>query len=242
MQVNDGPTRIIVCVTLVPSEVSSVFTSLSRARPELTNRTFLTLSAASFAASRSAILSSMATSSGSRRTGVIHVPTTGADRRQLDLMLLHGTRSLRQRHGFERRLPGAGTAHHARRRKSPTAVDQRSNTDAVRLAVVDAADLALPGCDRLPPVASDPHVRVRRAGGARGVERFFREFQRQRIGAGSGDGLRRSEIDTRASRKRRSGRGRRLDEVASRRTQFFNSDCTPSGSGNSSTTIIIATS
>ena len=77
MAANDGETRIIVCVMLVPSDVTSVFTSRSSARPEVTNRTFLTFNAASLAARSSAILSSIGTSSGSRLAGVIQVPFTG---------------------------------------------------------------------------------------------------------------------------------------------------------------------
>ena len=74
---NAGPTRIIVCVTLVPSVVTSVFTSRRSASDELAKRTVGTFSAASLAASSSAIFSSSGTSSGSRRIGVIHVPVTG---------------------------------------------------------------------------------------------------------------------------------------------------------------------
>ena len=98
------------------------------------------------------------------------------------------------------------------------------------------------GGDRLAAVASDPDICVRRTRRARRVERLFCEFQCQRIGARSGDRLRRPQIDpwTRHDCCRR--RSRRLDEVASGRAQFFNSDVTPLGRGNSSTTIIIATS
>ena len=166
----------------------------------------------------------------------------GRHRRQLDAMLLHRPCSLGQRNGLERRLPGARTAHHARRGKSPTAVDQRSNTNAVGLAVVDATDLALPCGDRLAAVASDPDICVRRTGRARRVERLLREFERQRIGTRGGDRLCQHHIAHRTCRERCRRRGRRFDEVTSGRAQFFNSDVVPGGRGNSSTTIIIATS
>ena len=74
---NVGPTRISVCVTLVPSVVTSVLTSRSSDNAELAKRMVGTLSAASLAAKSSAIFSSSGTSIGSRRTGVIQVPVTG---------------------------------------------------------------------------------------------------------------------------------------------------------------------
>ena len=55
---NAGPTRIMVCVTLVPSVVTSVLTSRSSASEELAKRTVGTFSAASLAARSSAIFSS----------------------------------------------------------------------------------------------------------------------------------------------------------------------------------------
>ena len=75
---NAGPTRMKVCVTLVPSDVTSVLISRSDCTDEVTKPTPFTLSAASLALSSSAIFSSTGTSIGSRRTGVIHVPRAGA--------------------------------------------------------------------------------------------------------------------------------------------------------------------
>ena len=66
-----------VCVTLVPSEVTSVLISRSACTEEVTKPTPFTFRAASFACRRSAIFSSTGTSIGSLRTGVIHVPRTG---------------------------------------------------------------------------------------------------------------------------------------------------------------------
>ena len=85
-----------VCVTLVPSEVTSVFTSRSSWNPELTKRTFFTLRAASFARSSTAILSSSGTSIGSRCTGVIHVPIAGAAGASSTGTSLNGARCARR--------------------------------------------------------------------------------------------------------------------------------------------------
>ena len=74
IQHNDGPGSLYDLETY---DVTSVFTSLSSARPEVTNRTFLTFNAASLAARSSAILSSIGTSSVSSLAGVIQVPLTG---------------------------------------------------------------------------------------------------------------------------------------------------------------------
>ena len=74
-----GRRESIVCVTFVPSDVTSVLTSRSSARPGIDEAHVLAPSGRlRWRASRSATFSSSGTSSGSRLTGVIQVPWTGA--------------------------------------------------------------------------------------------------------------------------------------------------------------------
>ena len=75
---NDASDRMNVCVISVPSVVASVFTSRRSCSPDVQNRIFATLSAASFVANSSATFVSIGTSIGSFTTGVIHVPLAGA--------------------------------------------------------------------------------------------------------------------------------------------------------------------
>ncbi len=186
---NDGPTRIIVCVTLVPSVVTSVLTSRSSASPELTKRTLGTLSAASLAASSSAIFSSIGTSSGSRANG--RHPGAGhrRDRRELDAALPHDARGPRHGGRVARGALRAGARHGARRGEAPAAVHERADAEAVRLAVADAGHLTLARRDGLPAIAADAHVGVRRAGLLRGVERFVGDLEGRRVRSGGGSRL-----------------------------------------------------
>ncbi len=133
-----------VCVTLVPSDVTSVFTSRSSCRPELTKRTFFTLSAASFAASSSAILSSSGTSIGSRCTGVIHVPLTGVAGASSTGRRCTVRAARDKRDGFARRGLHAGSRSSCWSPRIPS-----SRSTSVRTprpydsSSADAADLAL---------------------------------------------------------------------------------------------------
>ena len=188
---NDGPTRMNVCVTF--GALGGERASSSRAAAaalEFTKRTPCTLSAASLAASSSATFSSSGTSSGSRVTGVIHVPLHRRHRRQLDAALLHGARGRDSTAASRAAVLRAGLRHRARRGEAPAAVDERAHAEAVRLAVADAGDLALARVDGLPAIAADADVGVGGARVARGVERLVGELDDEGIGRRRGQRLR----------------------------------------------------
>ena len=141
-----GPTRMNVCVTFVPSEVTSVFTSRSSWKPELTKRTFFTLSAASLAASskRDLLLDRHVDRIAPHRRH----PRAGhrRHRRELDGLALHGARGARHARRLRARpsaRPPASCTLVAANPQQP--FDQRADAEAVRLLVADAADLALAG-------------------------------------------------------------------------------------------------
>ena len=138
---------------------------------ELTKRAPFTASAASFAASSSATLSSIATVNGSISIGLFHVPFDRRRRREHDRPHERRAIRVRLRDGL------LGDARHFVRREiatggeAPRAVDERANAEAVGLVVGDARDALLARRHVLIAIANEANVGVVGAGALRGVER-----------------------------------------------------------------------
>src|SRR6476646_2914576 len=150
---NDASDRMNVCVISVPSVVASVFTSRRSCRPDVQNRIFATLSAASFVAKSSATF-------------------VWRDRRLLILPAHRALSGARQAHGLASAARDGLLRHRCGRRKSPCSVNERANADPIRLGVGDAGDLMLARVQRLTAIVADARVGVLSAGSFRGVQCF----------------------------------------------------------------------
>ena len=176
-----GPTRISVCVTLVPSVVTSVLTSRRSASDgagEADGR-HLQRRFVGGEEQRDLLLERHLEriAADRRHPGAGH----RLDGRQLDAVLAHDARGPRHGGRIGCRALRARARHRARGGEAPAAVDERADAEAVRLAVADAGDLALARRDRLAAVAADPRVGVRRARLPRRVQRFVGDLERRGI-------------------------------------------------------------
>ena len=152
--------------------------------PEFTNRAPFTLSAASFAASSSATLSSIGTSNGSIFDRAASTCRSRRRRhgREHDGPHERGAIRLRLRDGLTRDARHLIRREIAARGEAPRAVHEHAHAEAEGLGVGQRLHAMLARLDGLIAILADAHVRVFGAGGLRGIERAHRELLECRIG------------------------------------------------------------